>query len=456
MATRTCVFFENGTNAQFEFVLSKYQEALNAKAQSKSKSETLIKLDKWYQTELPKKIKARGKERFLTHDEIVQTIKWKLARGKFRPRLKDLVQMNTPRVVMNETKKAFRALEKKKDIEAAVAALSNLKGVGPAMASAVLAAGAPEVAPFMADEVLWAMPDIEGIDYTMKEYLKLVEKTKACVERLNSQGGSWNPHQVELAVWTHYISRDLKPEILEDMPDARSSPNKLKPVVNGSEAADEPPANGTPVTEPNNSPSSESANGSKIEDEKPVNGVNGDATHGLDDENSKDTTSSLGSEEAESTPASTSTEAKDTSESSSSSSKAASDVSAGEQQKEVAVAEENGAEEVALTNGSTQPAENGAEAESSVETESNRPNGKEEDTRSGAVENGSNGTQVNGIQTNGDSTDETAPATKLALESEEETAPATKRALESEEVQQNDAKRLKEEPTTQPIPAGGN
>ena len=43
--------------------------------------------------------------------------------------------MNTPRVVMNETKKAFRALEKKKDIEAAVAALSNLKGVGPAMAS---------------------------------------------------------------------------------------------------------------------------------------------------------------------------------------------------------------------------------------------------------------------------------------------------------------------------------
>ena len=53
---------------------------------------------------------------------------------------------------------------------------------------AVLAAGAPEVAPFMADEVLWAMPDIEGIDYTMKEYLKLVEKTKACVERLNSQG----------------------------------------------------------------------------------------------------------------------------------------------------------------------------------------------------------------------------------------------------------------------------
>ena len=43
--------------------------------------------------------------------------------------------MNTPRVVMQETKKAFRAIDKRKDIEGAVNALSNLKGVGPAMAS---------------------------------------------------------------------------------------------------------------------------------------------------------------------------------------------------------------------------------------------------------------------------------------------------------------------------------
>jgi hypothetical protein len=55
----------------------------------------------------------------------------------------------------------------------------------------VLAAGAPELAPFMADECLLAMPDMEGIDYTMKEYMKLVEKTRECVERLNSQGDSF-------------------------------------------------------------------------------------------------------------------------------------------------------------------------------------------------------------------------------------------------------------------------
>ncbi len=43
--------------------------------------------------------------------------------------------MNTPRVVMQETKKAFRQIFKKNDLESAIQALSNLKGVGPAMAS---------------------------------------------------------------------------------------------------------------------------------------------------------------------------------------------------------------------------------------------------------------------------------------------------------------------------------
>ncbi len=32
-----------------------------------------------YQNELPKKIKSRGKDQHLTHEELVQTIKWKLA-----------------------------------------------------------------------------------------------------------------------------------------------------------------------------------------------------------------------------------------------------------------------------------------------------------------------------------------------------------------------------------------
>jgi len=238
MASKSSDFFENGSSKQFEWVLSKYDTAIQLKADSKSsKAETLLKLDKWYQNELPKKIKSRGKEAHLTHEELVQTIKWKLARGVFRPRLKDLVQMNTPRVVMQETKKAFRALWKRNDLESAVGALSNLKGVGPAMASAVLAAGAPEVAPFMADECLLSMPEIEGIDYTMKEYLKLVDKTNKCVERLNAEGGNWTPHKVELTVWTHYVMREFKPELFDDMPSrGEVAAANDQPRVNGEDA----------------------------------------------------------------------------------------------------------------------------------------------------------------------------------------------------------------------------
>jgi len=47
----------------------------------------------------------------------------------------NLVQMNTPRVVMTETKKAFRNIFKRGSIESAAQALCNLKGVGPTMAS---------------------------------------------------------------------------------------------------------------------------------------------------------------------------------------------------------------------------------------------------------------------------------------------------------------------------------
>lgn len=167
-----------------------------------------------YQNELPKKIKSRGKDAHMVHEELVQTMKWKQIRGKFYPQLSYLVKVNTPRAVMQETKKAFRKLP---NLEQAITALSNLKGVGTTMASALLAAACPESAPFMADECLMAIPEIEGIDYTTKEYLKFVNHIQQAVERLNKTAHdsvSWSPHKVELAIWTHYIVSELKPELL--------------------------------------------------------------------------------------------------------------------------------------------------------------------------------------------------------------------------------------------------
>ncbi|EDX17666.1 uncharacterized protein LOC6725701 [Drosophila simulans] len=216
----TVSFFETGSTTQFEYCYQLYPQVLKLKAEKRCKKpQELIRLDQWYQNELPKLIKARGKDAHMVYDELVQSMKWKQSRGKFYPQLSYLVKVNTPRAVIQETKKAFRKLP---NLEQAITALSNLKGVGTTMASALLAAAAPDSAPFMADECLMAIPEIEGIDYTTKEYLNFVNHIQATVERLNAEVGGdtphWSPHRVELALWSHYVANDLSPEMLDDMP----------------------------------------------------------------------------------------------------------------------------------------------------------------------------------------------------------------------------------------------
>ncbi|GAB6020376.1 hypothetical protein CHUAL_003085 [Chamberlinius hualienensis] len=212
--TRT--FFAKGTPNEWEYILTKYKDALRLKAQQKNKKpEELLKLDSWYQEELPKLIQSR-KEKHLTHDELVQTMKWKLSRGKWRPRLTDLVRINTPSSVLTVSKKAFRRLP---NLASAIQTLSSLKGIGPATASAVLAAGAPELAPYMADECLMAIPECQAIDYTVQEYMIFTEQIRRAVERLNESttNGVWTPHKVEKALWTFSIVNELDPTLLDEI-----------------------------------------------------------------------------------------------------------------------------------------------------------------------------------------------------------------------------------------------
>ncbi|XP_023943445.1 uncharacterized protein LOC112049682 [Bicyclus anynana] len=219
-AKDTSTFFLEADAEQFDSVLKLYPQAIKLKAEQKTKKpEELIKLDNWYQNELPKKIKSRGKEAHMVHEELVQLMKWKQARGKFYPQLSFLIKVNTPRAVMQVTKKAFKKLP---NIESAMTALSNLKGVGTATASALLAAACPDTAPFMADECIQAIPEMEGSDYTAKEYLNFVKHIRNVCDRLNKEqngcGKKWSPHMVELTLWTHNIVSDLQPELLGKEP----------------------------------------------------------------------------------------------------------------------------------------------------------------------------------------------------------------------------------------------
>ncbi|XP_031564028.1 uncharacterized protein LOC116299507 [Actinia tenebrosa] len=201
-----------------------------AKEKKKDKGKELIELDNWFQQELPAVIDKR-EERYLTKEELIKLMQWKLSRGKFRPRLVDLIKSNSPETISENTRMAFKLLP---NIEKSIKKLSELKGVGPATASAILCAGCPQV-PFMADEAMMTLPVGKGkLEYTMKAYLQYLEQLRSkCLSKLckTDSVANWNEHKVELTLWTFVTASKLAPELL---PECKSSAAKRKREGTGS------------------------------------------------------------------------------------------------------------------------------------------------------------------------------------------------------------------------------
>lgn len=67
-----------------------------------------------------------------------------------------------------------------------------------------------------------------------------------------SNGKTWSPHRVELALWTHYVASELKPELLDGIPGSTENGNS------------HPPSNGE-ATEPSDDSNQEAAlNGKEL------------------------------------------------------------------------------------------------------------------------------------------------------------------------------------------------
>ncbi|XP_039020827.1 uncharacterized protein LOC120152738 isoform X2 [Hibiscus syriacus] len=137
----------------------------------------LISLDEFYSHELPFLLHQRNPNPFITTSELSRLMQWKLTRGKWRPRLLDFVSSLDDSSVKSASQKAFHSLP---DTSKAISELTVLKGVGPATASAVLAAYAPETAPFMSDE------------------------------ELSAKGDSFTPSDVERALWSSAVGVKLE------------------------------------------------------------------------------------------------------------------------------------------------------------------------------------------------------------------------------------------------------
>src|SRR5690606_1013895 len=153
-------------------------------------------LDRWVREELPPALQSRA-EAHVTLDELVGVTRWKMARGVWRGRNLALVRGNDPEVVIEVSREALRAIP---DPRAPIAGLAWLDGVGPATASAVAAAAAPQIYPFFDELVAEQVPALGKVVFTLGYYLRYAEALRTRAAEL---GDGWTPVDVERALWSH-------------------------------------------------------------------------------------------------------------------------------------------------------------------------------------------------------------------------------------------------------------
>jgi hypothetical protein len=186
---------------------AKYNNMLVAK---KKGSNELLELDKECE-EIGRKWKSMVSEKeeesdcgaIMTFEQLCQVMKWKFSKGKARPLWKH-INANSEESVEQYSKTAFSKVFENDDessITAAINELSNLKGVGPAGASAILSLFRPDLFVFMDDEVIECLYEGKR-DYTLKVYTLINNKCKDIASQL---GDGWNSRRVGRALWTAAI-----------------------------------------------------------------------------------------------------------------------------------------------------------------------------------------------------------------------------------------------------------
>lgn len=171
--------------------LDGYEAAVEAQGVTR-----LPELDRWYREELPASIAAR-KRAHVTHNELVRVTEWKMARGVFRARNLVLVRGNAPDLVEKTSESALAAIP---DPRRPITLLAELAGVGPATASGIASAAAPEVYPFFDEIVAEQVPGLGAVAFTPAYYARYADAIRA---RAKALGDPWTPTMVERALWSH-------------------------------------------------------------------------------------------------------------------------------------------------------------------------------------------------------------------------------------------------------------
>jgi len=159
----------------------------------------LRELDEWFRKGLVENLMAKEVP-FVSRDELLKIVQWKLARGKYRPRLYKLVENNNEQSVRECSQKAFKVVGdgEQGHIRKGITELCKLKGLGPATASAILSAYSKDV-PFMADEAVQKLCPGKSIKYTMKGYMEFVERVE------DIKHPTLSPRDISHCLWVHKL-----------------------------------------------------------------------------------------------------------------------------------------------------------------------------------------------------------------------------------------------------------
>ncbi len=152
-------------------------------------------LDDWYRDELPA-VMASRRLVYITLPELVRITEWKMHRGVWRAPNLVRVKNNPPDDVVETT---VRGLSRCPHPTQPIGEIAKLDGVGPATASAVVAALLPTVYPFFDELVAAQVPELGTVKWTLGYYAQYAERLR---QRAAALGDMWTPVQVERALWS--------------------------------------------------------------------------------------------------------------------------------------------------------------------------------------------------------------------------------------------------------------